>query len=45
MALSAETQIPLTRIGTIVGASEGLVIVDENGDPLPALPRAFDHFA
>jgi thiamine-monophosphate kinase len=44
-ALSTTTEVPLTRIGTIVGASEGLVIVDESGDPLPALPRAFDHFA
>ena len=36
--------VPLTRIGTITRGSE-LVIRDEQGVPLPELPRAYDHFA
>jgi hypothetical protein len=35
--------LPLTPIGTIT-LNVGLSIVDEQGEPLPALPRAFDHF-
>jgi thiamine-monophosphate kinase len=45
IALSNAMPVPLTRIGTIVDAGEGLVIRDERGNSLPALPRAFDHFA
>ena len=40
----AASALPLTRIGTITAAG-GLVVRDERGAPLPALPRAFDHFA
>jgi len=36
--------LPLTRIGTI-SAGAGLVVRDERGDVLPALPGAWDHFA
>jgi thiamine-monophosphate kinase len=43
-ALAAELSLPLTRIGVIVERA-GLVIADERGTPLPALPLAFDHFA
>jgi thiamine-monophosphate kinase len=43
-AIAAETGIGLARIGTITSA-RGLVVRDERGVPLPALPRAFDHFA
>ena len=35
--------LPLTPIGTIT-VDATLAIRDERGDPLPALPRAFDHF-
>jgi hypothetical protein len=35
--------VPLTRIGSIT-ASPGLVVCDERGVPLPAIPRSFDHF-
>jgi len=35
--------VPLTRIGSIT-AVPGLVVRDERGVPLPALPRSFDHF-
>jgi thiamine-monophosphate kinase len=44
-ALAVTPTVPITRIGTMVGPAEDLVILDENGDPLPLLPRAFDHFA
>ena len=43
-ALAAERGVALTRIGEIV-ANKGLVVCDEHGAALPALPRAFDHFA
>ena len=36
--------VPVARIGSIV-AGGGLVVNDEHGAPLAALPRAFDHFA
>jgi len=36
--------LPLTRIGSIT-RGDGLVVRAENGQPLPWLPRAFDHFA
>jgi hypothetical protein len=34
----------LTRIGVIT-ATPGLVVLDESGRSLAALPPAFDHFA
>jgi thiamine-monophosphate kinase len=43
-AVAARTGLPLSPIGTIT-ARPGLVVRDERGAPLPALPRAFDHFA
>jgi thiamine-monophosphate kinase len=43
-AIAAETEVALTRIGTITPA-RGLTVRDERGVPLSALPRAFDHFA
>ena len=43
-ALARELALPLTRIGTIT-ADRALVVRDEQGKPLPSLPRAFDHFA
>jgi len=43
-AIASETGVALTRIGEIV-ANKGLVVCDEQGAALPALPRAFDHFA
>jgi len=43
-AIAAETGVPLVRIGTI-DASPGLVVRDERGVALPAVPRGFDHFA
>ncbi|MEP7328061.1 MAG: thiamine-phosphate kinase [Betaproteobacteria bacterium] len=36
--------LPVTRIGAIT-AEAGLVVRDAQGDALPALPRAWDHFA
>jgi thiamine-monophosphate kinase len=42
-ALARALGLPLTRIGTVT-VDPGLVIRDERGRPLPALPRAFDHF-
>jgi thiamine-monophosphate kinase len=44
VALGAELGLELHRVGTIV-ADPGLVVRDSSGRPLPALPRAFDHFA
>ena len=35
--------LPLTRIGAITAAQD-LIVRDERGIPLPALPHAFDHF-
>jgi thiamine-monophosphate kinase len=43
-ALSHALGVPLTAIGAIT-ADPGLVIRDEQGERLPTLPRAFDHFA
>ena len=42
--VAAQAGIALTRIGS-VRATPGLTIRDERGAALPALPRAFDHFA
>lgn len=36
--------VAVSRIGTITQAS-GLAVIGEDGAPLSALPRAFDHFA
>ena len=36
---------PLTRVGEVTPPGTGLVVRGEDGAPLPALPRAFDHFA
>jgi thiamine-monophosphate kinase len=43
-AAGAATGVPVTRIGKIT-PGPGLVVHDATGTPLPALPRAFDHFA
>ena len=43
-AIAASTAVPLTRIGMITAGS-GLVVRDERGMRLPAVPRAYDHFA
>jgi thiamine-monophosphate kinase len=42
-AIARDVGLPLARIGT-VSADAGLVIRDEGGVPLPALPQSFDHF-
>ena len=42
--IAASTALPLTRIGAVTEGS-GLVVRDERGVPLAALPRAYDHFA
>jgi thiamine-monophosphate kinase len=42
--IAANTALPLSRIGTVT-QDPGLVVRDEGGIPLSALPRAFDHFA
>ena len=42
--ISRSLDLPLTRIGEITAAQE-FIVRDEHGTPLPALPRAFDHFA
>jgi len=42
--LASALVLPLTRIGAIT-AERALVVRDENGAPLRALPRAYDHFA
>jgi len=44
VAIAAAIGVPLTRIGAI-GAAGGLVVRDERGSPIAALPHAFDHFA
>jgi thiamine-monophosphate kinase len=41
--IARAVDVPLTRIGSIT-AVPGLVVRDERGVPLPALPRSFDHF-
>ncbi len=38
-------EVPLAQVGTVTPREAGFVVRDEHGDPLPALPRAFDHFA
>ncbi|CAG1008527.1 thiamine-monophosphate kinase [Burkholderiales bacterium] len=43
-AAAREGGVAVARIGRIV-AQGGLVVNDERGAPLDALPRAFDHFA
>jgi len=43
-AIASGISLPLSRIGTITEGA-GLVILDERGAPLSAVPRAFDHFA
>jgi len=43
-AIAAAEALPLARIGAIT-AGPGLVVCDEAGVPLPAVPRAYDHFA
>jgi len=43
-AIARELALPLTRIGSITSMA-GLVVNDERGQPLPILPRAYDHFA
>ena len=43
-AAGRDTGVPVARIGRIV-AKEGLVVNDEQGAAMAALPRAFDHFA
>ena len=37
--------VPLARIGSVTPDAGVLVVLDESGTPLPALPRGFDHFA
>jgi thiamine-monophosphate kinase len=43
--IAARLSLPLTRIGTITVPETGLTVRDEEGKPLAALPRAYDHFA
>jgi thiamine-monophosphate kinase len=43
-SLSDGLELQLTRIGTVTG-SRGLQVKDEQGNGMPALPPAFDHFA
>jgi thiamine-monophosphate kinase len=42
-AIARDVDVALSRIGSIT-AAPGLVVRDERGVPLPALPRSFDHF-
>jgi thiamine-monophosphate kinase len=42
--IADETGVALARIGSITAATS-LTVRDEHGVPLPAPPRAFDHFA
>jgi thiamine-monophosphate kinase len=44
-AIGREVGVPLTRVGEVTPPGTGLVVRGEDGAPLPALPRAFDHFA
>jgi len=41
--IAAQLAVPLARIGTIT-REQGLVVRDEQGAPLAALPGGFDHF-
>jgi thiamine-monophosphate kinase len=43
-AVARAAGVAITRIGRITAAPT-LVVRDESGLPMPALPRAFDHFA
>jgi len=43
-AAGASAAVAVTRIGRTTGDA-GLVVRDEDGQPLVSLPRAFDHFA
>jgi thiamine-monophosphate kinase len=43
-AVARELRLPLARVGKIT-AARGLVVRDEAGVSLAAVPRAFDHFA
>ncbi len=43
-AIGRSQPVPLARVGAIIAGS-ALVVVDDAGIALPALPRAFDHFA
>lgn len=40
-----DVNVPVTRIGVVEPRGNGLVVRDERGAALPALPHAFDHFA
>ena len=42
-AIALALGLPLTSIGTIT-VDAAFSVIDEHGRPLPALPRAFDHF-
>jgi thiamine-monophosphate kinase len=42
-AIARSLDLPVAAIGAIT-ATPGLVVRDERGRPMPALPRAFDHF-
>jgi thiamine-monophosphate kinase len=42
-AIAQAMALPLTRIG-IITAAPGLIVRDEHGNTLSALPRAWDHF-
>ena len=42
--ISRALKLPLTRIGATTAAQD-FIVRDEHGTALPALPRAFDHFA
>jgi thiamine-monophosphate kinase len=43
-SLSRDLDLPLSRIGTIIGLP-GLKILDDRGNALSDIPHAFDHFA
>jgi len=43
-AIARDLDVPLTRIGC-VSTGSGLVVRDERGAPLAALPSSFDHFS
>jgi thiamine-monophosphate kinase len=43
MSAGRACDVAVTRIGTITREA-GLRVVDENGEPIASLPRAFDHF-
>lgn len=42
-AIARDVGVPLARVGTVT-EGEGLIVRDERGEPLPSLPRSFDHF-